>query len=118
MTNAILATCRQYKKEECNKMRELKKKGNIFSVRVNDEENKIVEEEAKKRGITNSEYIRKRVFAKERTEDFIYTKEFKECMENITDSVNELYEISDEKQKEKANEMLERGGALWLFFNK
>lgn len=108
----------EYKEGESNKMEEIKRKEKPCSVRMTDEEDKIVEEEAKKRGITKSEYIRKKVFAKERTEDFIYTKEFRECMENITDSVNELYEISGEKQKEKVNEMLERVGALWLFLNK
>lgn len=108
----------EYKEGESNKMEEIKRKEKPCSVRMTDEEDKIVEEEAKKRGITKSEYIRKKVFAKERTEDSIYTKQFRECMENITDSVNELYEISGEKQKEKANEMLERVGALWLFLNK
>lgn len=113
----LLATCRQYKKGESNKMGESKKR-KPYSVRMSDEENKIVKEEAKKRGITYSEYIRKRVFAKERTEDFIYTKEFKECMENITDSLNALYEIIDEKQKKKVNKVAEGVGDLWLFLNK
>ena len=39
MTNAILATCRQYKKGESNKMGESKKR-KPYSVRMSDEENR------------------------------------------------------------------------------
>ena len=39
-------------------------------------------------------------------------------MENITDSLNALYEIIDEKQKKKVNKVAEGVGDLWLFLNK
>lgn len=85
-------------------------------VKYSEAEYSHIIEEAEKRGITRSEYIRRKVMGE--VNDITFTREFRECIESISESTAQLQEISDKKQKVIADNLLRKVGELWLCLNK
>lgn len=100
------------KKEE-NKMTDRNKQ---IPVKYSESEYQYIIGEAEKRGVSRSEFIRRKVMGE--SNDITFTKEFREYLESISEIAVRLQETTDKKQKANAEELLQKMGELWLFLNK
>lgn len=87
-----------------------------IEVRVTAEENERIIQECKSRGITKSAYARQKIFKGEK--EIIYTKEFKDCLENINELVMDLKATVDNEAAVIVDKLIEEVGKEWLFLNR
>ncbi len=87
-----------------------------IEVRVTAEENERIIQECKNRGITKSAYARQKLFKGEKK--IIYTKEFKDCLENINELVMDLKATVDNEAAVIVDKLIAEVGKEWLFLNK
>lgn len=93
------------------------KKVNKIDVRFTEKEYEYISQGADHQGVSKSTYVRQKLFnAGKQT---LYTKELKECLENINDLVMRLKETADgSKVKDIADQLVKEVGREWLYLNK
>ena len=93
------------------------RKENKIDVRFTEREYEDISRGADRQGVSKSTYVRQRLFIPER--QTLYTKEMKECLENINGLVMKLKEIADHSEiGEIADQLVKEVGREWLFLSK
>lgn len=98
-------------------MFEDEKRTKKVTIRLTEEEEYLLNEEICKQGVSKSRYIRNMLLDHTFENNVIYTKEFRNILENITESGMLLCEGNPSNLR-KAQNQLQRGiRDLWLILN-